>query len=166
ELRRRLPGADVQTYAPLEPGRAPARDGGFAVADLGDWSPERAGELAQALDCAIVAGDLFAGGPVPPASFLVEGLGRELEKRSPVAWSAVGVEFELEAQEGARIRGALATRRYVSVRDEESRDRLRRAGVEADVVVVPDPLLLLPRAFPPDLLARRLAYLRHMEWFP
>ena len=54
----------------------------------------------------------------------------------------------------------------LSVRDEASRARLRRAGVDADVTVVPDPLLLLPRAFPEEVLARRLEYLRHMEWFP
>ena len=166
ELRRRLPEAHIQMYAPLERGRAPARDGGFAVADLGDWTPGRTKDLAQALDCAVVAGDLFSGGDGSLASFLVEGLGPELEKGCPVAWSAVGVEFELDPEEGARIRKALAFRTDVSVRDEASRERLRRVGVEAEVTVVPDPLLLLPRAFPPDLLARRLAYLRHMEWYP
>jgi hypothetical protein len=179
EIRRRLPEADVQTYAPLEREAAAPRDGGFAVADLGDWSRSRASELSQALDCAIVAGDLFgapedwsssrpeAGAGKPRLSpFLVEGLGPELEKRCPVAWSAVGVAFELEPEEAARIRGALDSRPYVSVRDEASRDRLRRAGIQTDVTVVPDPLLLLPLAFPQDLLARRLRYLRHMEWFP
>jgi hypothetical protein len=179
EIRRRLPEADVQTYAPLEREGAAGRDGGFAVADLGNWSRSRADELSQALDCAIVAGELFgapedwsslrpdAGEGKPRLSpFLVEGLGTALERRCPVTWSAVGVAFELEPEEAARIREALASRPYVSVRDEASRDRLRRAGVRTDVTIVPDPLLLLPRAFPQDLLARRIRYLRHMEWFP
>jgi hypothetical protein len=179
EIRRRLPEADVQTYAPPERERAAARDGGFAVADLGDWSRSRANDLSQALDCAFVAGELFgapedwsasrpggAAGEPRLSPFLVEGLGRALEKRCPVTWSAVGVAFDFEPEEAARIRDALPSRPYVSVRDEASRDRLRRAGVKTEIKLVPDPLLLLPRAFPQDLLARRLAYLRHMEWFP
>ena len=81
ELRRRLPEAHIQMYAPLERGRAPARDGGFAVADLGDWTPGRTKDLAQALDCAVVAGDLFSGGDGSLASFLVEGVSGRLERR-------------------------------------------------------------------------------------
>jgi len=179
EIRRRLPEADVQTYAPLE-GEAPgARDGGFAAVDLGEWSAGRAGELSEALDCAFIAGDLFGlpedrssagagtdAGKPRLSPFLVEGLGPKLEKRCPVAWSAVGVAFELDPEEAGRVREALASRPYVSVRDEASRDRLRRAGVETDITVVPDLLLSLPSAFSEELLARRLGYLRHMEWFP
>ena len=179
EIRRRLPEAVVQTYAPLEREGSVARDGGFPVADLGDWSQNRVKELSQALDCAIVAGDVFGvpegwsssrsdagAGKARLSPFLVEGLGPKLERLCPVTWSAVGVAFELEPEEAGRIRKALASRPYVSVRDEASRDRLRRAGVGTYVAVVPDPLLLLPRAFPQDLLARRVGYLRHMEWFP
>ena len=179
EIRRRLPEAVVQTYAPLEREGSVARGGGFPVADLGDWSQNRVKELSRALDCAIVAGDVFGAredwsSPRPDAGagkarlspFLVEGLGPKLERLCPVTWSAVGVAFELEPEEAGRIRKALASRAYVSVRDEASRDRLRRSGVGTDIRVVPDPLLLLPRAFPQDLLARRVGYLRHMEWFP
>ncbi len=178
EMRRRISDVEVIPYAPMGTSPGPNLDVGFAPADLGEWSPRRAAELSQALDCAIVAGELFgapedwssSAGATPRelrlSPFLVEGLGSELEKACPVSWSAVGVAFELEPEEAARIREALASRPYVSVRDEASRDRLRRAGVQTDVTVVPDPLLLLPSAFPQDLLARRLTYLRHMEWFP
>jgi hypothetical protein len=78
----------------------------------------------------------------------------------------VSVSFDLEPEESQRLRTALAARPYVSVRDEASRLRLRRAGIEREVALVPDPLLLLPRAFPEELLARRLEYLKHMGWFP
>jgi hypothetical protein len=78
----------------------------------------------------------------------------------------VSVAFDLEPEEGERLRLALAGRPYLSVRDETSRMRLRRAGIESDVALVPDPILLLPRAFPDEVLARRLEYLKHMEWFP
>jgi hypothetical protein len=179
EIRRRLPEAELRIYAPLEGGQAIASDPGFATVDLGEWSPRRATELAESLDCVIVAGDLFGvsdewNSPVPDpgasgarlAPFLVEGLGRELEEGCPIAWSAVSVAFDLEPEEAERLRPALAGRSYVSVRDETSRLRLRGAGIESEVALVPEPLLLLPRAFPPELLARRLEYLKHMEWYP
>ena len=177
ELRRRLPESAVQAYAPLEEGRAISSDPGLATVDLGEWSPRRAYELSESLDCVVVAGDLFgvsdgwassvpdsAGGRLAP--FLIEGLGRELEEACPVAWSAVSVAFDLEPEEGERLRVALAGRPYLSVRDETSRLRLRRAGIESEVALVPDPILLMPRAFPDEVLARRLDYLKHMEWFP
>jgi hypothetical protein len=174
EIRRRLPEADLRMYAPFEEGRAIASDPGFATADLGQWSFRRASELSDSLDCVIVAGDLFGVSddwvpslPAGPrlAPFLVEGFGSELEE-CPVAWSAVSVAFDLEPEEAEQVRTALAARSYVSVRDEASRLRLRRAGIESDVALVPDPLLLLPRAFPEELLARRLEYLKYMGWFP
>ena len=177
EFRTRLPESELQTYAPLEEGRAIASDPGLATVDLGEWSPRRAYELSESLDCVVVAGDLFGisdgwASSVPEsagarlAPFLIEGLGRELEEACPVAWSAVSVAFDLEPEEGERLRLALAGRPYLSVRDETSRLRLRRAGIESDIVLVPDPVLLLPRAFPDEVLARRLEYLKHMEWFP
>jgi hypothetical protein len=179
EVRRRLPEAELRIYAPLEGGQPISSDPGFATVDLGEWSPRRATELSESLDCAIVTGDLFgvsdewsssaadtgAAGP-RLAPFLIEGLGRELEAECPVAWSAVSVAFDLEPEEAERIRTALAARPYVSVRDEASRRRLQRAGIDSEVALVPDPLLLLPRAFPEELLARRLEYLKYMEWFP
>ena len=177
EFRRRLPESELQTYAPLEEGRAIASDPGLATVDLGEWSLRRAYELSESLDCVVVAGDLFGisdgwSSSVPDsagprlAPFLIEGLGRELEEACPVAWSAVSVAFDLEPEEGERLRLALAGRPYLSVRDETSRLRLHRAGIESDVTLVPDPILLLPRAFPDEVLARRLEYLKHMEWFP
>jgi Polysaccharide pyruvyl transferase len=167
ELRRRLPESEVQAYAPLEEGRAISSDPGLATVDLGEWSPRRAYELSESLDCVVVAGDLFGvSDGRTPNPFLIEGLGRELEEACPVAWSAVSVAFDLEPEEGERLRLALAGRPYLSVRDETSRLRLRRAGIESEVALVPDPILLLPRAFPDEVLARRLEYLKHMEWFP
>ena len=176
EIRRRLPEAELRVYAPFEDGRVVANDPGFAAADLGAWSARRARELAESLDCVVVTGDLFgvSGDRAPSGSageprlspFLVEGLGRELEGACPVAWNAVCVAFELESEEAERLRTALAGRSLVSVRDESSRLRLRRAGVETEIALVPDPLLLLPRAFSREVLARRLEFLKHMEWFP
>ncbi len=172
EFRRRLPEAELRVSAPT----TTASGAGFATAELGAWSSRRAAELSESLDCVIVAGELFGASDERPASagrsgprldpFLIEGLGSKLEAACPLVWSGVSVAFDLEPGEAERLRTALGGRSYLSVRDEASRARLRRAGVDADVALIPDPLLLLPRAFPEEVLARRLEYLRHMEWFP
>jgi hypothetical protein len=52
------------------------------------------------------------------------------------------------------------------VRDELSRTRLLEAGVETDVAVVPDSAVLVPRVLARPLLAKRLEYMRAMDWFP
>lgn len=178
EIRRRLPASELRIYSPLEWERTVASEPDLAAVDPGPWSSRRAGELAGSLDCVFVTGELFGvtdDGASSTASlgagphllpFLVEGMGPVLEVACPVAWSAVSVAFDLEPEEAERVRKALACRPYVSVRDEASRLRLQRAGVESGISLVPDPLLLLPRVFPEEVLARRLEYLRFMEWFP
>jgi hypothetical protein len=179
EIRRRVPGVELTIYAPLERGRRLGVDPGFAAADLGEWGQTRSAELGESLDCVVVTGDLFGASDEPGSApieeeggprlspFLVEGLGSRLdEEECPFAWSAVGVAYDLEPEEADRLRKSLASRAYVSVRDEASRLRLRRAGVDREIALVPDPLVLLPRAFPDELRNRRLEYLRHMGWFP
>jgi polysaccharide pyruvyl transferase len=175
EIRRRLPEAELRTYAVRDSAGETVFAVGPATSDLGRWSDRRATELSESLDFVVVAGDLFgvseeiAGSASPGprlSSFLVEGLGGELEAACPVAWSAVSLAFDPEPEEAKRLRDAVAGRPYVSVRDEASRLRLRAAGIESEIALVPDPLLLLPRAFPEEVLARRLEYLKHMEWFP
>lgn len=182
EIQRRLPRARVHAYAPLGPRHAAALGDGPAPAELGAWSPMRLAELADALDCVVVGGEdlirtsdarLSADyGPDAdealrsrPSAFFIEGLGAELERRCPVVWDAVEVA-ELDRAGRRRLHDAVSARPYLSVRASESRDRLLRAGVEAPVAVVPDPLLLLPRVFPGGVLSRRLEFVRHMEWFP
>ena len=147
EIRRRVPSAGVEPYAPLGERHSGLLDGGFASVDLGEWSPRRSVELADALDC-------------------VEGLGGALERRCPMVWSAVSLPYELDRAGGGRVRAAVSKRADVSVRDAVSRERLARAGVAGEASVVPDPLYLLPRLFTAEHRSRRLEYLRHMKWFP
>jgi hypothetical protein len=182
EIRRRIPAARVHAYAPLGPRVPHGGDAGFGVADLGDWSARRASELAETLDCIVIGGD----GPLPttdaaassgygmqaddvrrtrPSSFFVEAVGTELETRCPVVWDAIQIA-KLDVSGARRLRDAVAARSYLSVRDDVSRVRLARAGIERGVTVVPDPLILLPRSFAREVLARRLEFVRHMEWFP
>ena len=182
EIRRRIPRAAVHAYAPLGPRHGNAGGSGFAAADLGEWSVRRTSELAETLDCVVVGGqdpipttDAAAAAGYGPAgdevrrarasSFFVEGLGLDLERRCPVGWDAVRIA-ELDGASARRLRSAVTERPYLAVRDEESRDRLTRAGIERAVAVVPDPLVLLPRVVPETVLARRLEFVRHMEWFP
>lgn len=183
EIRRRLPRVDIQTYAPLGPRHPVALDGGSTAKALGAWSRRRTAELAEETDCVVIGGGdvihtheaLFAAdyGLTPeeierlrPSSFFIEGLGPSLERRCPIAWNAVGVPFPFRGEEAARVRVAVGTRRYLSVRDLPSKERLREAGVASDVEVVPDPILLAARAFPSEVLDRRLDYLKFMDWFP
>ena len=101
-----------------------------------------------------------------PSRFFIEGLGEEAERTTPVAWHSVGIPFDLEGEIADRIRSACLRRPYLSVRDELSRSRLVRAGVENEIAVVPDSALLLNRLFSGELLQRRLGYLKSIRAFP
>jgi hypothetical protein len=182
QIRRRIPGAEVHAYAPLGPRVPGAAVAGFGIGDLGEWSGRRAAELAETLDCVVVGGEE----PIPttdaaasagygsladavrrtrPSSFFLEGVGPELAGRCPTAWDAVRIGGNLGVSGGRRLRAAVGSHPYLSVRDAASKDRLTRAGIE-NVVLVPDPLLLLPDVFPRSVLARRLEFVRQMDWFP
>src|SRR5437763_13599167 len=54
ELKARLPGAEVITFAPYGALRPTPRDGGEAAEPLGRWSADRAAALAAGLDCVLV----------------------------------------------------------------------------------------------------------------
>jgi lipopolysaccharide transport system ATP-binding protein len=183
ELSERLPQSTIRTFSPYGY-RHPIRwDGGEPAEPFGSWSPDRAAELAGQLDCVLVGGgeiihthdELLAPhygvnpsevGTIAPSRFFIEGLGPELERACPVIWNAVGVPFDPAPEEAGRLRAALASRPYVAVRDETSKARLEAAGVDREIAVVPDSGFLLPRLFPPEVLAKRLEFLRLMEWYP
>ena len=179
ELRRRLPGSQVLPYSPMGPDHPVALDGGLTALRLGTWSPGNAARLAAAADAVIVAGTdvLTTDDEALGADYglsAAEAHGRRLsgfflegpQPKAPMAWSAAGVPFDFGEADGSRLRGALQDARYLSVRDDLSRQRLAQAGIERDVAVVPDPVALASRVFDPGILARRLDYLRLMEWFP
>jgi polysaccharide pyruvyl transferase WcaK-like protein len=183
ELGRRLPGVVVQPFAPygrLHPTRL---DDGRAALPLGPWTPERARQLADAHDLVVVGGGelMHLNDPLlapvydttpdelvqmAPSRWFVEGLGPELEADCPVVWHGVGVPWA-PAEEGAgRLRAALAGRRYVTVRDRHSAERLARAGVERPIEVVPDSALLIDRIMPVASLLTRLDALRAQGAYP
>lgn len=179
ELLRRVPGASIRRFSPVGYAGLNRFDAGRPSEGLGAWSPERVAELADQLDLVVVGGGEIIHtrdevlGPhygLPgeelrsraPSRFFIEGLGPDLEREVPVIWSSVGIPFDPE--EPDRFQAAVEGRPYVTVRDETSRERLAGLGVTADVV--PDPVLLLPRLWGPDLLERRLRHLRAMGWFP
>ncbi|MGH8990981.1 MAG: polysaccharide pyruvyl transferase family protein [Acidimicrobiia bacterium] len=185
ELRRRLPGVTVDVYAPYGRLHPTPLDNG-PVAPLGAWSPARAAELARAYDTVVIGGGeiihlndpLLApvyGAPaeelarMAPSRFFVEALGSPArERRCPVVWHAVGVSVEAEpgGEEAARLRAALAGRRHVAVRDRYSKERLRRAGVERPIEIVPDSALLLDRVLGAPALAARLDGFRARGMYP
>lgn len=181
ELRRRLPGARVLTWAPLGTQQPLAVDGGLAPASLGTATPERLAELAASMDALVIGGgELVAA----QDAFLASGYGLGSEEATarglsrffleavgdrpscPVAWNAVGVPLPFTPAEALRVRSAVAPVRYLAVPDEASRRHLASAGVEDRVTVVPSPLLLSSRVYPPELLGRRRAALRRVGALP
>jgi polysaccharide pyruvyl transferase WcaK-like protein len=168
EMKRRLPGAGIRFFSPT--GARVGMDPGLATEALGPSSIGRAAELAGQLDLVVVGGgdivhfrdDVYDdwydrnGDPrLRPSDYVVGGLGLELERICPVAWHAVGVPYDLDGADGELTRIALRERRYVSVRDEISHERLRRLGVQRKIHVVPDSGLLLDRLYHSDELAER-----------
>lgn len=164
ELSARLPAADVRVATPS--GRPPSeRDHGDRIADLGLWSEERANELAAQLDCAVVAGaTLFA----EPAGehFLVEGpIAAPGEPQCPLVWFAVDLPPALTAEQQARLAAVAPSRHTSTTTDPASSLHLLEAGA-TEVGVVADACLLASRLWAPELLAKRLDYLRLMGWYP
>jgi hypothetical protein len=183
ELLRRLPTASVKAFSPLGYLHPVGFDRGLSVEPLGEWRPERIETLARDFDLVAIGGgeiihghdDVYAlyydtnaeeARRLAPSTFFIEGLGRELKERSPVAWNSVGIPFDLEGELAQRVRSALEHRAYVSVREEISRDRLLRAGVTREIVVVPDSAFLIDRIVTESQIARRLAYLRGVGSYP
>ena len=173
ELTRRLPGVTVDCYGPFGP-RDPTRfTEGPPILPLGPRTEDRLDRFAATYDALIVGGGellhlndpLLAGfygvgadevEVVQPSRWFLEGLGSARELTCPVLWHAVGVPYDLDELQAARVRAALGPRRSpVVVRDSRSRDRLLAAGVPRPVVVTPDSGLLVDRIFDPADLDRR-----------
>jgi polysaccharide pyruvyl transferase WcaK-like protein len=183
ELGRRLPGVVVEAFSPYGWLHPTPLDNGRAASPLGPWSPERARQLAAAHHLVVVGGGelIHLHDPLlavvygastdelrrmAPSRFFVEGLGPELEAECPVVWHGVGVPWAPAAEQAERLRGALAGRPYVTVRDRHSAHRLAEAGVERAIEVVPDSALLLDRIMPGASLRARLDGLRAVGAYP
>lgn len=183
ELSERLPDASVRVFAPFGYAGLNRFDAGEPAEPLGRWSEQRTAELAAELDCVIVGGgeivhdhdELLAphygvGADEmidrAPSRFFIDGLGPTLEGECPVVWNAIGVPFDATPEQAERFRAALASRPYVAVRDELSRQRLVDAGVEREIEVVPDPAFLLDRLYPRWLLEKRIDFLRSIDRYP
>ena len=183
ELNRRIPDVEIRTFAPFGRDRPTYLSRGEPAEPLGPWNSGRIAALSADLDCVLIGGgDLIAKHDTAlagqygvdeselvaraPSRFFIEALGPDLEESCPVIWNAVGLAAEPTPEETARLRSALADRSYVAVRDEPSRMWLENAGVSQAVVIVPDSGFLLPRCFSENVLAKRLEYLRLMDWYP
>lgn len=183
ELSQRLPAAQIRPAAPYGWLRPTPRDGGDPAQPLGPWSAEGAAGQAEDLDCIIVAGtellpdepslaarygvDPGAIGDLAPGRFFTDGPGAQAEETCPVFWLGVSLTSDPTPQQAQRLHAAVSRRAFISVADEITRRRLVGAtGIDPGIDVVPDIALLAPRLHPPELLAKRLDYLRLMGWFP
>ena len=183
ELGRRVPRLELRTWSPIGyVGRNRFEGGDEPAAPLGVFGEERLAELARELDVLVIGGgeivhdrdwELAPHYGLEPQEmtrrqthrFFVEGLGaREVDV--PTAWHAVGIPHDPDGELAARLRGSLAHRAYVSVRDEGSRERLVTAGVDREVLVVPDSAFLIDRLLPLDALQDRVRRLREAGAYP
>jgi regulator of replication initiation timing len=160
ELLARLPGWRMSRYAPHGWRRPSVADGGLLAEPL-----ERPDRLARAATLTVSCPSFPIGAPLPadyPADWFATGLGAELEHTHPVLPFAIRVAERVPA---ALV--ALASRApMVTVRDTESRDRLRAEGVDRDIEVVAHPGLLLDRVVDLASLPARADQLRQLGVLP
>ena len=190
ELTHRLPHVEFRLLAPFGWEHPLAANGGVVIEPLGAPTAARRAELADQLDALIIGGGeiihdrdhLFAAryslpetrlskspdavAALSPGRWFIEGVGKNSELRCPTMWNGVGVPFALTGNLGDTVRTSLSQRAYVSVRDERSMARLRTAGADGDIALVPDPGFLVPRLLSPRTLQRRRALHHLLNWLP
>jgi polysaccharide pyruvyl transferase WcaK-like protein len=184
ELTRRIPRLVLRTWSPIGyVGRNRFEDPSSEPSEpLGTFGALRLEELAREIDVLIIGGgeivhdrdwELAPHYGLPREElerrathrFFVEGVGKH-EVDVPTAWHAVGLPHDPDDTLSERLRASLAHRAYVSVRDERSLARLRAAGVEREVAVVPDPVCVLPRLLGVEVLAVRIDRMRRAGALP
>jgi polysaccharide pyruvyl transferase WcaK-like protein len=72
---------------------------------------------------------------------------------SRVAFFSIGVPHRFSAEEYPLVRMAMSEAAYIYVRDERSRSRLLEAGVNEEIIVAPDAVVMLDDIFPRETLA-------------
>ena len=145
ELKARLPGVRIITFAPYGSLRPTPHDGGEPSEPLGRWSPDRAAAMASDLDCIVVT---CTDPPLDHQSLArAYGVDRaELDALQVGRWFVDGARG---APQGAGSGPGPAT---------EERCPVMTFGSDLGV--------LAPKLFSPDLLAKRLEYLWLMGWYP
>jgi hypothetical protein len=169
EMTRRLPGSVVSLWSVGGPGRDRFEEPeGEPHQALGTWSEGRLEELAAALDVLVIDRPSVRSPGVTVDEgyrFFIGGLG-SAHTSVPIAWHLADVPGDLGGVYADEVRDALVRCAYVSVRDERSRERLRVLGVEREIVVVPEPAILVDRLFRVDQLEERTTGLREVGALP
>ncbi|HEY6333779.1 MAG TPA: polysaccharide pyruvyl transferase family protein, partial [Blastocatellia bacterium] len=84
----------------------------------------------------------------------------------PVFWNAPGVPHDFTPEQCGAVRDAVEHVNYLSVRDQASKTRLERAGVEREVKIAPDTAFLLREIFPRGQLCSTIERLKATGLFP
>lgn len=87
------------------------------------------------------------------ACFALPGIHRK--SGVPVLWNAPGIPADFTCDQAWLIKLLADEADYLSVRDETSRQRLRKAGVSKEIHIVPDTVLSLPKHFPKETLSSK-----------
>lgn len=152
ELERRVPGAVVRRYATDEHPGPNRFDAGRTPEPLGGRTGERVADLAAELDCIVVTG---AVDETERRALLLDGLGPELERETPVVWTGVVLASSVGSE---RLGAALGGRSVVGLADEASLRAVTGTGAGGELL--PDLALLAPAVAGGEALDRRL---RHLE---
>jgi hypothetical protein len=80
---------------------------------------------------------------------------KNLPEQSVVAYVSCGVPHEFAAGEADRVRETFAHANFISLRDEQSAEKLRAAGVACELHVAPDLTVTLSDQFEREALMRR-----------
>jgi hypothetical protein len=155
ELSARLPEALVRFYGAACADRVEVADSGHLITPLTPATERAAWPHAL----------VMAGVPLGHGTIAVRMSAPRQGTEPPTFWSGVSVP-DLRPEEATDVRTGARRARYVSVRDPSSRHRLGEAGVDCDVDVIPDPLVLLPRLTSPDAVRSRLIYAQTLDDYP
>jgi hypothetical protein len=88
-----------------------------------------------------------------PGPFLISP--EELMRGSRVSYLSCGVPFDFAPAERGRVKRAFDGADFIYLRDEESAEKLRRAGVRREICVAPDLIVMLSELFDRAAEARK-----------
>lgn len=173
-LSRALPRAEVDLVGPIggtagmgldrTVRRAVRHDqrGFWAQAATVDAIVLGGGDLVHATEFVVAAGDRARR--VDAWTFAAEA--SLLAEVRPFVWNGLGIPFDVPEELAPLLRTACRSVDLLTVRDEGSKLRLEKAGVDRDIRVVPDTAVLVDRVLPGRRRAATLDELREAGSLP
>lgn len=147
ELALRSPDLKLKLFSPLA-------DQGLGVSSILDKGEEKidaivvgGGDIISfSTDIAAIYNNDWKGSfSAHSACFALPGIYRQ--SGIPLIWNAPGIPADFNEDQAWLVKLLADETDYLSVRDEISKERLKKAGVSKEIHVVPDTVLSLPKHF-------------------